>query len=259
MGRTWGRRGWGWKGRDPGGTGGGGGGTQGGSLGGGHQGRTQPQGTEFIRGQPPVTPPWLTSLGGGSDHVRGGPGAAAGAAAAAAPGPGAAGGADGGAAGPHRHPHRRAPAHLRLQLLPVCPLPGELGPWETLVAKLGGSWRGADPPPRPPPQPAVRLYIPSPRSPSPSGLGAQPECGAEDVLPDVFSMLPHFADLSTFMIQQVIKFAKEIPAFRSGEGAQGGFLGVPPIPKPGGAVPPPPPPPATGVCPSTTRSRCSKG
>uniref|UniRef100_A0A8B9T239 Nuclear receptor subfamily 1 group I member 3 n=1 Tax=Anas platyrhynchos TaxID=8839 RepID=A0A8B9T239_ANAPL len=63
-------------------------------------------------------------------------------------------------------------------------------------------------------RPAVRLYIPSPRSPSPSGPGAQPECGAEDVLPDVFSMLPHFADLSTFMIQQVIKFAKEIPAFR---------------------------------------------
>ncbi|XP_071884304.1 nuclear receptor subfamily 1 group I member 3 isoform X1 [Anas platyrhynchos] len=67
-------------------------------------------------------------------------------------------------------------------------------------------------------RPAVRLYIPSPRSPSPSGLGAQPECGAEDVLPDVFSMLPHFADLSTFMIQQVIKFAKEIPAFRGHAG-----------------------------------------
>uniref|UniRef100_A0A8C0AT11 Nuclear receptor subfamily 1 group I member 3 n=1 Tax=Buteo japonicus TaxID=224669 RepID=A0A8C0AT11_9AVES len=43
----------------------------------------------------------------------------------------------------------------------------------------------------------------------------QPDCLEEDVLPDVFSMLPHFADLSTFMIQQVINFAKEIPAFRS--------------------------------------------
>uniref|UniRef100_A0A8V5GQL2 Nuclear receptor subfamily 1 group I member 3 n=1 Tax=Melopsittacus undulatus TaxID=13146 RepID=A0A8V5GQL2_MELUD len=58
-------------------------------------------------------------------------------------------------------------------------------------------------------RPAVRLCIPSPQSP--------PEAGRlhEDVLPDVFSMLPHFADLSTFMIQQVINFAKEIPAFRS--------------------------------------------
>uniref|UniRef100_A0A8C4Y779 Nuclear receptor subfamily 1 group I member 3 n=1 Tax=Gopherus evgoodei TaxID=1825980 RepID=A0A8C4Y779_9SAUR len=36
-----------------------------------------------------------------------------------------------------------------------------------------------------------------------------------DMLPDIFSMLPHFADLSTILIQQVIKFAKEIPAFRS--------------------------------------------
>ncbi|NWU93790.1 NR1I3 protein, partial [Upupa epops] len=64
--------------------------------------------------------------------------------------------------------------------------------------------------------PAVRLYIPSP---VPQNLlepgiptAAQPECLDEDVLPDVFSMLPHFADLSTFMIQQVINFAKEIPA-----------------------------------------------
>ncbi|KAM9294570.1 nuclear receptor subfamily 1 group I member 3-like [Gastrophryne carolinensis] len=30
-----------------------------------------------------------------------------------------------------------------------------------------------------------------------------------------FRVLPHFADLSTYMIQQVIKFAKEIPVFRS--------------------------------------------
>ncbi|NXF39623.1 NR1I2 protein, partial [Nyctibius bracteatus] len=62
-------------------------------------------------------------------------------------------------------------------------------------------------PPRPqsPPSPGV----PTAQPPSP-----QPPCLGEDVLPDVFSMLPHFADLSTFMIQQVINFAKEIPAFR---------------------------------------------
>ncbi|XP_074709373.1 nuclear receptor subfamily 1 group I member 3 isoform X3 [Strix uralensis] len=60
--------------------------------------------------------------------------------------------------------------------------------------------------------PAVRLYVPSPRAQSPPPL---PDGPAEDVLPDVFSMLPHFADLSTFMIQQVISFAKEIPAFRT--------------------------------------------
>ncbi|NXJ12202.1 NR1I3 protein, partial [Odontophorus gujanensis] len=70
-------------------------------------------------------------------------------------------------------------------------------------------------------QPAVRLCIPGPCSPSSSGPGiplaslSPPlEYMDEDVLPDVFSILPHFADLSTFMIQQVIKFAKEIPAFR---------------------------------------------
>ncbi|KAM6112592.1 nuclear receptor subfamily 1 group I member 3 [Phoenicopterus ruber ruber] len=71
--------------------------------------------------------------------------------------------------------------------------------------------------------PAVRLYVPSPRPQSPPEPGVpatwppspQPGCLDEDVLPDVFSMLPHFADLSTFMIQQVINFAKEIPAFRS--------------------------------------------
>ncbi|NXW23869.1 NR1I3 protein, partial [Circaetus pectoralis] len=71
--------------------------------------------------------------------------------------------------------------------------------------------------------PAVRLYVPSPwpQSPPQPGIPAawtpslQPDCLDEDVLPDVFSMLPHFADLSTFMIQQVINFAKEIPAFRS--------------------------------------------
>ncbi|XP_074422793.1 nuclear receptor subfamily 1 group I member 3 isoform X1 [Larus michahellis] len=72
--------------------------------------------------------------------------------------------------------------------------------------------------------PAVRLYVPSPRPQSPSQPGdpvawppspPPPDCLAEDVLPDVFSMLPHIADLSTFMIQQVINFAKEIPAFRT--------------------------------------------
>ncbi|NXI43209.1 NR1I3 protein, partial [Galbula dea] len=71
--------------------------------------------------------------------------------------------------------------------------------------------------------PAVRLYVPSPVSQSPTEPGvpaawppaAQPDSLDDDVLPDVFSMLPHFADLSTFMIQQVISFAKEIPAFRS--------------------------------------------
>ncbi|XP_075301111.1 nuclear receptor subfamily 1 group I member 3 isoform X3 [Opisthocomus hoazin] len=70
--------------------------------------------------------------------------------------------------------------------------------------------------------PAVRLCIPSPRPRSPPQPGipatwlpsSLPDC-LDDVLPDVFSMLPHFADLSTFMIQQVINFAKEIPAFRS--------------------------------------------
>ncbi|XP_075593291.1 nuclear receptor subfamily 1 group I member 3 isoform X1 [Balearica regulorum gibbericeps] len=72
-------------------------------------------------------------------------------------------------------------------------------------------------------RPAVRLYVPSPRSQSPPEPGVpalwppspQLDCLDEDVLPDVFSMLPHFADLSTFMIQQVINFAKEIPAFRT--------------------------------------------
>ncbi|XP_030044212.1 nuclear receptor subfamily 1 group I member 3 [Microcaecilia unicolor] len=35
------------------------------------------------------------------------------------------------------------------------------------------------------------------------------------VSPEAFSMLPHFTDISTFMIQQIVKFAKEIPDFRS--------------------------------------------
>ncbi|NXX74198.1 NR1I3 protein, partial [Urocolius indicus] len=75
--------------------------------------------------------------------------------------------------------------------------------------------------------PPVRLCVPSPRpqsSPQPGSPAAwppQPNCLDEDVLPDVFSMLPHFADMSTFMIQQIINFAKDIPAFRSAEGARG--------------------------------------
>ncbi|NXX21164.1 NR1I2 protein, partial [Podargus strigoides] len=98
--------------------------------------------------------------------------------------------------------------------------------------RVSGDPRHPQPPRTPPglaltsrlPQPAVRLCVPSPRARSPPEPGVppawplspQPECPAEDVLPDVFSMLPHFADLSTFMIQQVINFAKEIPTFRSG-------------------------------------------
>ncbi|NWV06999.1 NR1I3 protein, partial [Ptilonorhynchus violaceus] len=60
--------------------------------------------------------------------------------------------------------------------------------------------------------PPVRLIMPSPPGAG-VAAGASPS-PCEDVLPDVFSMLPHFADLSTFMIQQVINFAKEIPVFR---------------------------------------------
>uniref|UniRef100_A0A8C0QRH0 Nuclear receptor subfamily 1 group I member 3 n=1 Tax=Chelonoidis abingdonii TaxID=106734 RepID=A0A8C0QRH0_CHEAB len=60
-------------------------------------------------------------------------------------------------------------------------------------------------------RPPVRLYIHSlsPQNPQ------EPRSLPGDMLPDIFSMLPHFADLSTVLIQQVIKFAKEIPAFRS--------------------------------------------
>ena len=158
--------------------------------------------------------------GGGSDHVGGGVAAAAGAAGATAAGAGAAGGADGRAAGAHRHPHRGPPAHLRLHVLPVHALLGEWGPPGARPSQ--GCPGTALTPQRPPPQPAVRLCIPSPRPRSPPQPGipatwlpsSLPDC-LDDVLPDVFSMLPHFADLSTFMIQQVINFAKEIPAFRS--------------------------------------------
>ncbi|XP_041265853.1 nuclear receptor subfamily 1 group I member 3-like isoform X2 [Onychostruthus taczanowskii] len=61
--------------------------------------------------------------------------------------------------------------------------------------------------------PAVRLLAPSPPGAGvAAGVSLSP---CEEALPDVLSLLPQFADLSTFMIQQVIKFAKEIPVFRS--------------------------------------------
>ncbi|NXD73903.1 NR1I2 protein, partial [Eolophus roseicapillus] len=48
-------------------------------------------------------------------------------------------------------------------------------------------------------RPAVRVYIPSKQScPEPGGPAAWPEGPDEAVLPDVFSILPHIADLSTF-------------------------------------------------------------
>ncbi|XP_015676977.2 nuclear receptor subfamily 1 group I member 3 [Protobothrops mucrosquamatus] len=71
-------------------------------------------------------------------------------------------------------------------------------------------------------QPPVRLHVHNPDAQgSPesafSSLYLLPshEDNSEEVLPDVFSLLPLFADLSTFMIQQVIQFAKAIPAFRN--------------------------------------------
>uniref|UniRef100_A0A8C3NCE8 Nuclear receptor subfamily 1 group I member 3 n=1 Tax=Geospiza parvula TaxID=87175 RepID=A0A8C3NCE8_GEOPR len=51
--------------------------------------------------------------------------------------------------------------------------------------------------------------------PCPCGCPHCPHGGPSHALPDALSLLPQFADLSTFMIQQVIKFAKEIPVFRS--------------------------------------------
>ncbi|XP_072283521.1 nuclear receptor subfamily 1 group I member 3 [Pyxicephalus adspersus] len=59
--------------------------------------------------------------------------------------------------------------------------------------------------------------LPSPAN-SPNNSSHYPEDQEvmEGVAPtDYLKELPHFADLSTYMIQQVIKFAKEIPAFRS--------------------------------------------
>ncbi|NXB21597.1 NR1I3 protein, partial [Rhagologus leucostigma] len=60
--------------------------------------------------------------------------------------------------------------------------------------------------------PAVRLFVPSPPL-SGVAAGLSPSL-SEEAPPDALSLLPQFADLSTFMIQQVIKFAKEIPVFR---------------------------------------------
>ncbi|NXT70424.1 NR1I3 protein, partial [Chaetops frenatus] len=60
--------------------------------------------------------------------------------------------------------------------------------------------------------PAVRLLVPSPPAVA-SGLSLSLS-PCQEVPPDALSLLPQFADLSTFMIQQVIEFAKEIPVFR---------------------------------------------
>ncbi|NWU03930.1 NR1I3 protein, partial [Urocynchramus pylzowi] len=68
--------------------------------------------------------------------------------------------------------------------------------------------------------PAVRLLVPSPAGAGvAAGVSLSP---CEEALPDVLSLLPQFADLSTFMIQQVIKFAKEIPVFRCAGRGRGG-------------------------------------
>ncbi|XP_058016525.1 nuclear receptor subfamily 1 group I member 3 isoform X2 [Ahaetulla prasina] len=71
-------------------------------------------------------------------------------------------------------------------------------------------------------QPPVRLCLHNPdtgasQDPSFPSLYLLPshEDPSEEALPDVFSLLPLFADLSTFMIQQVIQFAKAIPTFRN--------------------------------------------
>ncbi|XP_070622249.1 nuclear receptor subfamily 1 group I member 3 isoform X2 [Erythrolamprus reginae] len=71
-------------------------------------------------------------------------------------------------------------------------------------------------------QPPVRLCLHNPDSGGPQEasfpslyLLPSHKDNSEEVLPDVFSFLPLFADLSTYMIQQVIQFAKAIPAFRN--------------------------------------------
>ncbi|XP_062820989.1 nuclear receptor subfamily 1 group I member 3 isoform X2 [Anolis carolinensis] len=66
-------------------------------------------------------------------------------------------------------------------------------------------------------QPPVRLDIHSVRPQNGACLLSPEdylESYPEEVLPDVFSMVPILAEMSTFMIQQVIQFAKAIPAFR---------------------------------------------
>lgn len=66
--------------------------------------------------------------------------------------------------------------------------------------------------------PAVRLFVPSPGPavPSAMSLSLSPlQEDEEEAAPDALSLLPQFADLSTFMIQQVINFAKQIPLFRT--------------------------------------------
>lgn len=69
--------------------------------------------------------------------------------------------------------------------------------------------------PQSPQEPRVPQVLQGVSQPEEGGPLAPLQSLPEDMLPDSFSMLPHFADLSTVLIQQVIKFAKEIPAFRS--------------------------------------------
>ncbi|KAJ7307396.1 hypothetical protein JRQ81_009412 [Phrynocephalus forsythii] len=64
----------------------------------------------------------------------------------------------------------------------------------------------------PPPHSPEEAYFP-PLSPHTSQDPA--ERYPEEVLPDVFSFLPLFADVTTYTIQQVVKFAKDIPYFRT--------------------------------------------
>ncbi|KAM4604531.1 nuclear receptor subfamily 1 group I member 2-like isoform 2-T2 [Discoglossus pictus] len=54
----------------------------------------------------------------------------------------------------------------------------------------------------------------NPSPPIDQTQNAYTEMAAEQRHSDIFGMVPHFASISTVMIQQVIKFAKEIPTFR---------------------------------------------